>query len=161
VLPAVTRYHDYVANTYIPACREAISATALPDGAAAYAFHIRWQTTTNLDARQIHEIGLAEVKRIRAEMEKLIASSGFKGSFHDFTDFLRTDPQFYFDKPEDLVNAYKIIAKSIDPQLVKEFGKLPAIHTASRPFPISKRLRRPPLTISPARLRQAARATIS
>jgi len=135
VLPAVTRYHDYVANTYIPACREAISATALPDGAAAYAFHIRWQTTTNLDARQIHEIGLAEVKRIRAEMEKLIASSGFKGSFHDFTDFLRTDPQFYFDKPEDLVNAYKIIAKSIDPQLVKEFGKLPRNPYGVTPIP--------------------------
>jgi uncharacterized protein (DUF885 family) len=135
VLPAVQRYHDYVANTYIPASRDAIATTALPKGAAAYAFHIRWQTTTNLTAQQIHEIGLSEVKRIRAEMEMLIASSGFKGSFHDFTEFLRTDPRFYFDEPEDLVNAYKVIAKSVDPELVKEFGKLPRNQYGVIPVP--------------------------
>ncbi len=135
ILPAVTRYHDYVANTYIPACRDSITTTALPNGAPAYAFHIRWQTTTNLTAQQIHEIGLSEVKRIRAEMDKLIASSGFKGSFHDFTEFLRTDPRFYFDEPEDLINAYKVIAKSIDPELVKEFGKLPRNQYGVIPIP--------------------------
>jgi uncharacterized protein (DUF885 family) len=135
VRPAVTRYHDYVSNTYIPACRDAISVAALPNGAAAYAFHIRWQTTTNLTPQQIHEIGLSEVKRIRAEMEKLIASTGFKGSFHDFTEFLRTDPRFYFDDTEDLVNAYKVIAKSVDPGLVKEFGKLPRNQYGVIPIP--------------------------
>ncbi len=135
VLPAVTRYHDYVTNTYVPACRDIIATTALPKGAAAYAFHIRWQTTTNLTAQQIHEIGLSEVKRIRAEMDKLIASSGFKGSFHEFTEFLRTDPRFYFDEPEDLINAYKVIAKSIDPELVKEFGKLPRNQYGVIPIP--------------------------
>jgi uncharacterized protein (DUF885 family) len=135
ILPAIARYRDYVASTYIPASRDTIAATALPNGAAAYAFHIRWQTTTNLTPQQIHEIGLSEVKRIRAEMEKLIASTGFKGSFHDFTEFLRTDPRFYFDEPEDLVNAYKVIAKSIDPELVKEFGKLPRNQYGVIPIP--------------------------
>lgn len=135
VLPAVTRFHDYVANTYIPACRDAIATTALPNGADAYAFHIRWQTTTNLTAQQIHEIGLSEVKRIRVEMEKLITSAGFKGSFHEFTEFLRTDPRFYFEEPEDLVNAYKVIAKSVDPELVKEFGKLPRNQYGVIPIP--------------------------
>lgn len=135
VLPAVTSFHDYVTNTYIPACREAIATTALPNGATAYAFHIRWQTTTNLTAQQIHEIGLSEVKRIRAEMDKLISSSGFKGSFHEFTEFLRTDPRFYFDEPEYLVDAYKVIAKSIDPELVKEFGKLPRNQYGVIPVP--------------------------
>ncbi|HWZ98913.1 MAG TPA: DUF885 domain-containing protein [Candidatus Dormibacteraeota bacterium] len=135
ILPAATRYHDYVANTYIPASRDAIATTSQPNGAAAYAFHIRWQTTTNLTPQQIHEIGLAEVKRIRAEMEKLIASSGFKGSFRDFTEFLRTDPRFYFDEPEDLINAYKVIAKSVDPELVKEFGKLPRNQYGVIPIP--------------------------
>jgi len=135
VLPAVTRFHDYVANTYIPACRDAIATIALPNGAATYAFHIRWQTTTNLTAQQIHEIGLSEVKRIRAEMEKLIASAGFKGSFGEFTEFLRTDPRFYFEEPEDLINAYKVIAKSIDPELVKEFGKLPRNQYGVIPIP--------------------------
>jgi uncharacterized protein (DUF885 family) len=135
IRPAFLKLRDYVANTYLPACRDSIAVTALPNGAASYAFHVRWQTTTNLTPRQIHEIGLAEVKRIRAEMDKVIASIDFKGSFHDFTEFLRADKRFFFDKPEDLVNAYKIVAKSIDPQLVHEFGKLPRNQYGVTPIP--------------------------
>jgi len=127
VAPAFQKLHDYVATTYLPACRESIAATALPNGAAAYAFHVRWQTTTSLTPQQIHEIGLSEVKRIRAEMDKVIASTGFKGSFHEFTEFLRTDPRFFYDKAEDLVNGYRIVAKRIDPELAHEFGKLPRL----------------------------------
>jgi uncharacterized protein (DUF885 family) len=67
------------------------------------------------------------VKRFHAEMEKAIASAGFKGSFHDFTEFLRTDARFFYDKPDDLVNAYRIIAKKIDPELAHLFGKLPRL----------------------------------
>ena len=133
--PAFQKLHEYVVSTYLPACRESIAASALPNGAAAYAFLIRWQTTTNLTAQQIHEIGLAEVKRIRAEMDKVIATTGFKGSFHDFTEFLRTDPRFYYDKPEDLVNGYRIIAKRIDPGLVHLFGKLPRLTYGVCPIP--------------------------
>src|SRR5258706_10311756 len=96
VAPAFQKLHDYVASTYLPACRESIAATALPNGAATYAFHVRWQTTTNFTPQQIHEIGLAEVKRIRAEMDKVIASTKFQGSFHELTEFLRTDPRFYY-----------------------------------------------------------------
>jgi len=125
--PAFQRLHDYVATTYVPACRDNIAATSLSNGAAAYAFHVHWQTTTDLTPAQIHEIGLSEVKRIRAEMDKIIASVNFKGGFHDFTEFLRTDPRFYYDKPEDLVNAYRVIAKRIDPELAHEFGKLPRL----------------------------------
>ena len=135
VRPAFVRLHDHVSDTYIPACRENIAATALPNGASAYAYHVRWQTTTKLTPQQIHDIGLSEVKRIRAEMDKVIASTGFKGSFHDFTEFLRTDKRFYFDKPEDLVNAYKVIAKSVDPELVHEFGKLPRNQYGVIPIP--------------------------
>ena len=127
VAPAFQRLHDYVANTYLPACRDNIAATSLPDGNAAYAHHVRWQTTTNLTPQQIHEIGLSEVKRIRGEMDKIIASVNFKGSFHDFTEFLRTDPRFYYDKADDLVNGYRVIAKRIDPELAHEFGKLPRL----------------------------------
>ena len=127
VAPAFRRLHDYVATTYLPACRENIAAAALPNGAAAYAFHVRWQTTTTLTPQRIHEIGLAEVKRIRTEMDKVIASTKFQGSFHDFTESLRTDPRFYYDKAEDLVNGYRIITKRIDPGLAHLFGKLPRL----------------------------------
>jgi uncharacterized protein (DUF885 family) len=135
VVPAFQKLHAYLAATYIPACRESIAASALPNGAAYYAFRVRLETTTSLTPRQIHEIGLAEAKRIHAEMEKVIAASGFKGSFHEFTEFLRTDPRFYYDKPEDLVNGYRIIAKRIDPELASLFGKLPRLPYGITPIP--------------------------
>ena len=127
VAPAFQKLHDFVTSTYLPACRESIAATALPNGAAAYAFHVRWQTTTNLTPQQIHEIGLSEVKRIRVGMDKVIASAGFQGSFHDFTEVLRTDQRFYYDQADDLVNGYRIITKKIDPELAHLFGKLPRL----------------------------------
>lgn len=127
VAPAFQKLHDYLEKTYLPACRESIAATAQPNGTAAYQFHIRWQTTTNLSAKEIHEIGLAEVKRIRAEMDQVIAKSGFKGSFHEFTEFLRTDPRFYYDDAEELVDGYRVLVKKIDPELAHEFGKLPRL----------------------------------
>ena len=127
VAPAFQRLHDYVATTYLPACREDIAVTALPNGAAAYAFHVRWQTTTKLTPEQIHEIGLSEVKRIRREMDKVVRDSGFTGSFEEFKNFLRNDPQFYYDKAEDLVNGYRVVTKKIDPELAHEFGKLPRL----------------------------------
>src|SRR5256714_11953101 len=135
VAPAFQRLHDYLATTYVPACRKNIAATALPNGAAAYTYHVRWQTTTNLTPQQIHEIGLTEVKRIRAEMDKVIAASGFHGSFHEFTEFLRTDPRFYYDQPDDLVNGYRIIAKRIDPGLAHLFGNLPRLPYGVCPIP--------------------------
>jgi uncharacterized protein (DUF885 family) len=135
IMPAFQRLHDYLVKTYLPACRENIAATSLPNGAAAYAFHVRWQTTTNLTPQQIHEIGLSEVKRIRAEMDKVIAAAEFKGSFHEFTEFLRTDPRFYYDKPDDLVNGYRVIAKKIDPELAHLFGKLPRLPYGVCPIP--------------------------
>jgi uncharacterized protein (DUF885 family) len=135
ITPAFHKLHDYVASTYLPACRENIAATALPNGAANYAFHVRWQTTTNLKPQQIHEIGVAEVKRIRAEMDKVIASAKFQGSFHDFTEFLRTDARFYYDRTDDLVNGYRIIAKRIDPGLAHLFGKLPRLPYGVCPIP--------------------------
>jgi len=135
IAPAFRKLHDYVASTYLPACRENIAAIALPNGAAAYAFHIRWQTTLNLTPQQIHEIGLSEVKRIRAEMDKVIASTKFQGSFHEFTEFLRNDARFYYDKPDDLVNGYRVIAKRIDPGLAHLFGKLPRLPYGVCPVP--------------------------
>jgi uncharacterized protein (DUF885 family) len=138
IVPAFQKLNSYLVATYIPACRENITASALPDGAAAYAFHVRWQTTTHLTPEQIHEIGLAVIKRIRGEMDKVIQSTGFQGNFHAFTEFLRTDPQFYYTQPDDLVNAYRIIVKKIDPELAHEFGKLPRLPYGVTPIPAFK-----------------------
>ena len=127
VVPSLRKLNRYLADTYVPGAREEIAATALPDGEAWYAWLVRESTTTDLTPRQIHELGLSEVKRIRAEMDEVIRSTGFKGSFEEFLTFLRTDPQFYFEKPEDLVTAYRDICKRADPELVKLFGRLPRL----------------------------------
>ncbi len=127
VAPAFRKLQSFLANTYLPAARESIAMSDLPDGKAWYAFNVRQQTTTDLTPEQIHQIGLAEVKRIRQQMESLMATAGFKGTLPEFFTFLRTDPQFYYDKPEDLLAGYRDIAKRIDPELVKLFGKLPRL----------------------------------
>jgi uncharacterized protein (DUF885 family) len=127
VAPALRKLHDYLVTVYIPGARETIAMSDLPDGRAWYAHEVRAATTTDLTPEQIHRIGLAEVARIRGEMDALIAATGFKGSFAEFCAFLRTDPRFFYDKPEDLVAGYRDIVKRIDPELIKLFGKLPRL----------------------------------
>lgn len=125
VAPALTRLREYLETTYLPRCRESIGANALPNGAALYAFLVRWQTTTDLTPQQVHDIGLREVRRIRAEMELLIRSTGFTGTFREFNEHIRTDPKFFYDSPEALLDGYRVIAKRIDPMLGRLFGRLP------------------------------------
>ena len=127
VIPAFAKLHEFLVKTYLPGARESIGLVALPDGAAWYAYNVRARTTTTLTPQQIHEIGLAEVKRIRAEMDKVIEQSGFKGSFAGFSKFVRTDPQFYYTDAGDLLTGYRDIAKRIDPELPRLFGRLPRL----------------------------------
>jgi uncharacterized protein (DUF885 family) len=84
-------------------CREQVGITALTAGQDYYQYLIRFYTTTDYTADQIHQLGLDEVKRIRAEMDALIKKIGFKGGFKKFVTFLRTDPQFYTDTPQDMI----------------------------------------------------------
>ncbi len=135
VAPAFLKLQTYLTNTYLPATRDTIAMSDLPDGKDWYAYNVSNQTTTNLTPDQIHQIGLSEVKRIRTQMDALIASTGFKGSFPEFLTFLRTDPRFFYDKPEDLLMGYRDIAKRIDPGLIKLFGKLPRLPYGVIPVP--------------------------
>ena len=135
VAPALRKLHDYLVRTYIPGARQTTAMSDLPDGRDWYAYEVRNATTTDLTPEQIHQIGLAEVKRIRQEMDALIVATGFQGSFDDFCKFLRTDPRFFYDKPEDLLTGFRDIAKRIDPELVKLFGKLPRLPYGVIPVP--------------------------
>src|SRR5882762_4352398 len=150
IAPAYRKLYDYFVGTYVPKTRESIGMRALPDGAAWYGYRVRQFTTTSLSPDQIHAqaqrvdlvgrkrrggelpdqihaLGLREVKRIRALMDSVIASTGFKGSFADFAKFLRTDPQFFYSDSASLVRAYRDIAKRADPGLIKLFGRLPRL----------------------------------
>ena len=133
-VPALRKLHEYLVTTYVPRARESIAVGALPDGKARYASLLRMFTTTDLTPEQIHALGLSEVKRIRAEMDKVMASTGFKGTFDEFSTFLRTDPRFFYDKPEDLVAGYRDIGKRIDPELPKLFGRLPRLPYGVKPM---------------------------
>ena len=125
VRPAFEKLRDFLGTRYLPACRQTTAASSLPDGASFYAYNVKWHTTTAMSPQQIHEVGLAEVKRIRAEMDKVIAAAGFTGSYEEFVRFLRTDPRFYFTDADALVTAYRDIAKRADPELAPLFGRLP------------------------------------
>lgn len=127
VYPAYKNLLEFMEKTYIPGAVACIAMKALPDGEAWYRYRVRHFTTLDLPAEDIHRLGVSEVKRIRAEMEKVIAASGFKGSFADFTQFLRTDPRFFVSSPKELLMRYRDIAKRADPQLAKLFGLLPRL----------------------------------
>ncbi len=125
--PTFQRLQNYLTAIYLPRSRESIGMSALPDGAAWYAYNIRVQTTTTRTPQQIHDLGLAEVKRIRAEMDSLIRSTGFTGDFVAFTTMLRTDPRFFYTDSASLVRGYRDITKRIDPELPRLFGRLPRL----------------------------------
>jgi uncharacterized protein (DUF885 family) len=135
VQPAIKKMVDYLANTYIPAGRASIAITDIPNGAAYYQSQIKYYTTLDLTADEIHQIGLKEVARIRSEMNQVIANSGFKGSFAEFIQFLRTDPQFYATTPLELLKEASYIAKKMDGQLPKFFTKLPRQPYGVEPVP--------------------------
>jgi uncharacterized protein (DUF885 family) len=135
IAPAYEKFLAFVEDEYIPAARQSIAMRDLPNGEAWYAYNVKQRTTTDLTPEQIHEIGLSEVKRIRAEMDDVIDSTGFEGSFEEFLVFLRTDPQFYHTSKEDLLAEYRDIAKRADPELMKMFGKLPRTPYGVIPVP--------------------------
>ncbi|MEK6302669.1 MAG: DUF885 domain-containing protein [Acidobacteriota bacterium] len=133
--PAMKKLGAFFKETYLPAARQDIGASSLPDGEAFYQYSIRRQTTTDLTAKQIHEIGLKEVARIRREMEDVIKKAGFNGSFAEFLTFLRTDPRFYYTKADELVAGYSYIAKVADGELPKLFAELPRTPYGVRVIP--------------------------
>ena len=127
VHPAYAAMKEFIEQRYLPACSQSLAASDLPGGKAYYELRVRVSTTTDLSAPKIHEIGQREVARIRAAMQKLIVSTGFKGSHADFLEFLKADPRFYFTRADDLLAAYRDIAKRADAELPKLFAELPRL----------------------------------
>ena len=134
-LPAFARLADFLEGDYMQAATESLAAEQLPEGKTYYRHTINTYVTQDMDPAEIHKTGLAEVKRIRAEMDALIKQTGFKGSFSDFTKFLRTDPQFYAKTPTELLKEASYIAKRIDYRLPEFFGKLPRLPYGVVPVP--------------------------
>ena len=132
--PALQALLEFLESDYLPAARPP-GIGALPGGKQVYSRLAQHFTTTDLTPDEIHEIGLREVARIRGEMETVIDTVGFEGDIAAFNAFLRTDPQFYYETPEALLEGYQAVSKRLDPGLVNLFGKLPRAPYGVRPIP--------------------------
>ncbi|MBC7656867.1 MAG: DUF885 domain-containing protein [Frankiaceae bacterium] len=135
VLPALKRFQSFFNEQYLPKCRDSVAAGELPDGKAYYDFLARSYTTTDLSAAQIHEIGLKEVTRLRAEMEKIRVEVAFHGDQPAFFEYLRSDAKFHYNDGAQLLMAYRAMAKRIDPELTRIFGTLPRAPYGVTPIP--------------------------
>jgi uncharacterized protein (DUF885 family) len=131
--PAYRRLRDFVRDEYLPKTRSSVAWTDLPDGDRWYAYLVKVSTTTNYTPDYIHEVGLKEVARIRGEMQQVMKQVGFKGDLAAFFRYVQDDPKFYFDKPDDLINAYQAVKKKIDSRLPKFFSDFPKADYEVRP----------------------------
>ncbi|MCF4010744.1 DUF885 domain-containing protein [Rheinheimera sp. UJ63] len=122
---AYQAFYQFMVEEYLPGARDDIAASSLPDGKAFYQNRLEHYTTLKLTPEQVHATGVAEVKRIRAEMQQVINSLGFDGSFADFVQFLRTDPQFYPQSADELLRYAAYLSKRADAQLPRFFKLLP------------------------------------
>ncbi len=136
VVPGYRAFGEFMRAEYYASAREEIGASALPNGRAYYEHRVRRFTT--LDDRtpeEVHQIGLTEVARIRGGMDEIIAEVGFEGDFEAFVRFLRTDPRFYVETPEELMEKTARVLKKMDGQLPRLFGALPRMPYGMRPIP--------------------------
>ncbi|HVK79833.1 MAG TPA: DUF885 family protein [Verrucomicrobiae bacterium] len=135
ILPEHRAFIGFMEAEYLPAARPGLGISSVPGGREYYQYLVRSYTTTEMRPEEIHALGLSEVTRIRAAMEREIAASGFRGDFAAFQRFLRTDPQFYANSPEDLIEKASEIAKRADGQLPRLFGTLPRLPYDIRVIP--------------------------
>jgi uncharacterized protein (DUF885 family) len=135
VIPAYQRLHKFFTEEYLPAARQSVGASDLPQGRAYYEALVKFYTNLEVTPEQVHELGVKEVARIRAEMDAIMRQTGFQGDFPAFLQFLRTDPQFYARTPDELLKDASFIAKQIDGLLPGYFGKLPRMPYSVQPVP--------------------------
>lgn len=137
VVPAYRKLHQFFVREYLPRAPVEVGIRSFPSGTEAYSSLARSYTTTSMTPREIHETGLREVARIRAAMEQIKEQVGFEGTLEEFFVKLRTDRQFYFDDPQELLETYRAMTRRVDPELVRLFGKLPRMPYGVVPIPES------------------------
>ena len=137
VIPSFKKVKSFFEDNYYLTTRDEIGVGSTPRGNDFYQNRINFYTTLDLNAEQIHQIGLDEVARIRLEMDKIISEVEFKGSFEDFFTFLRTDKQFYAKSPKELLMFARDVSKRLDEQLPRYFSTLPRKPYGVAPVPAS------------------------
>ncbi len=133
VLPAYRRLHEFLAKEYLPHARESVGLGALPNGAAWYACLVRFHTGTPMTPQAVHELGLSEVARIRAAMERLETQVGHQGDLRSFFDVLRADPRFHYNEPSELLAGYGAVRQRVESALPLLFAVQPKAKFEIRP----------------------------
>ena len=126
IIPAYERLSNFVGDEYLESARETVGHYDLPNGNEWYAYNVKRITTTNLTPDEIHQIGLNEVERIHGEMRGVMEQLGFEGDLKEFFEYVYSDPQFFFEEPEQLIQAYRDMSAEIEalaPQLFNLFPK--------------------------------------
>ncbi|HEY6916009.1 MAG TPA: DUF885 domain-containing protein [Allosphingosinicella sp.] len=135
IFPAYTRLRDFLRDEYLPKAREGVGLVYMKGGDRLYASLIEQNTTLPVSADYVHQLGLSEVARIKGEMEKVKAETGFKGSLPEFFEFLRSDPRFKPKTKEELRDGYYAIGKKVDARVGEIFSTLPKTPLEIRPVP--------------------------
>ena len=135
VVPGYRDFLEFIQSEYVPAGRRGIGASELPNGRALYAQRVRAYTTLDLTPDQVHETGLREVARIRAQLDSVMRATGFTGTWAEFVQFLRTDPRFYVTTPEALLERTSLVLKRMDGELPRLFTRLPRMPYGIKTIP--------------------------
>jgi uncharacterized protein (DUF885 family) len=136
LLPSAIKLNTFLENEYLPKTRTSAGISAIPNGAAWYAHQVKHHTTTDMKPDEIHELGLKEVARIRAEMAKVQAGYKFEGSVTEFLKWHEKQAEFRpFKTEKDVLDAYEAINKKVTPKLPQLFGRMPKVPIEIRPEP--------------------------
>jgi uncharacterized protein (DUF885 family) len=130
--PALRRFKAFILTDYRAKAPDIAGLASFSGGARYYEFLIRARIVRGRSAKQIHELGLAEVQTLRGEIGAIAKEVGFKGTTDDFIEYMRTDPKFFFDSSEAVLSAYRAMAPRVDPQLPKLFHNVPRMPYAVR-----------------------------
>ncbi len=133
LVPAYRRLAEFLREEYLPAARESAGYGSLPNGQQWYAYLVRQHTTTDLSPEEIHAIGLAEVERIHKEIRGVMSQVGFDGDLHEFFDYMKTEPRFYFDRPQDLLDGYRALRERAHAGARPLFHSFPKLDYEIRP----------------------------
>jgi uncharacterized protein (DUF885 family) len=125
IIPTFARLNNFLGDEYLDSARDSVGMLELPGGNEWYAYLVRRTTTTNLTPEEIHQIGLNEVERIHGEMRGVMQELGFEGSLNEFFEFVYADPQFFYDEPEQLIQAYRDMSDDVAERATKLFNTFP------------------------------------
>jgi uncharacterized protein (DUF885 family) len=125
IIPTFERLNNFFGDEYLAAARESVGMLDLPGGEEWYAYLVRRTTTTDLTPDEIHQIGLNEVERIHDEMRGVMEAVGFEGELSEFFEFVYADPQFFYDEPEQLIQAYRDMSDHVEELAQALFNTFP------------------------------------